>query len=361
MSDPLGVMIVDDSAVYRRLLASVMEDMPDVRVLGTAPTGPIAIKKIPLLRPQVVLQDIEMPEMSGVEVLETIKAEYPEVEVVLVSGANARSADIVVEGLSKGAADFIAKPEGGSLEENKAQLKRELSYALMGVRARSIHREAAARRRDAAHPVSAQPMPARPPGSLAKHLALVGIGISTGGPQALAQVVPCFPANLRVPVVIVQHMPPLFTGSLARSLDENSKVRVREAEHGKALEPGTVYIAPGGIHMAVARRMNGNRVEYYVALRDTPPINSCKPSVDILFESISATVGGRALVVVMTGMGQDGMEGVGSVKRVGGYCITQSEESCVIYGMPQAVDAAQLSDESVGLSGLVDRITTLVG
>ncbi|MCH8882038.1 MAG: chemotaxis-specific protein-glutamate methyltransferase CheB [SAR324 cluster bacterium] len=361
MSDPLGVMIVDDSAVYRRLLTLVMEDMPDVKVLGTAPTGPIAIKKIPALRPQVVFQDIEMPEMSGIEVLESIKAEYPEIEVVLVSGANTRSADIVVKGLSKGAADFIAKPEGGSLEENKAQLKRELSLVLMGVRARSIHREAAARRRHGLRPVSAQPMRTRPPGSLAKHVALVGIGISTGGPQALAQLVPRFPADLRVPVVIVQHMPPLFTGSLARSLDENSKVRVREAEDGKALEPGTVYIAPGGIHMAVARRMNGMKAEHHVALQDTPPINSCKPSVDLLFESIAATVGGRTLVVVMTGMGQDGMEGVSSVKRVGGYCVTQSEESCVIYGMPQSVDAAQLSDESVALSGLADRIVTLVG
>ena len=361
MSDPLGVMIVDDSAVYRRLLTLVMEDMPDVKVLGTAPTGPIAIKKIPTLRPQVVLQDIEMPEMSGIEVLESIKAEYPEVEVVLVSGANARGADIVVEGLSKGAVDFIAKPEGGSLEENKAQLKRELRYVLMGVRARSIHRGDAARRRDAAPPVAAQPMRARPPGSLAKHVALVGIGISTGGPQALAQVVPRFPANLRVPVVIVQHMPPLFTSSLARSLNENSQVRVREAEDGEALDPGTIYIAPGGIHMAVARRMNGSRAEHYVALQDTPPINSCKPSVDLLFESIAATVGGRALVVVMTGMGQDGVEGVGTVKRVGGYCITQSEETCVIFGMPQAVDAAQMSDESVVVSGLANRLTTLVG
>jgi two-component system chemotaxis response regulator CheB len=347
-------MIVDDSSVYRRLLATVMEGMPELEVVGTAPNGPIALKKIPQLLPDVVLQDIEMPEMSGVKVLEAIKAESPHIAVVLLSGVNSRSADIVVEGLSKGAADFISKPDGGSLDENRARLKRDLAGVFLALRARIHPRPAAAA---ASVPVGAPARPSIAPGEIT----LVGIGVSTGGPQALGEVIPRLPEDFRVPVVIVQHMPPVFTASLARSLDRRAHLRVVEAEHDHRLEPGNVYVAPGGMHMAVSAKFGRVPADYRAVLIDSPPVNSCKPSVDVLFQSLASAAGRGALVVVMTGMGQDGLVGVEQVKRAGGYCITQSRETCTVYGMPQAVDQAALSDESLPLSTLAERIGSLVG
>ena len=356
MAAPLKVMIVDDSSVSRRLLATVLEGMADVENVGSAPSGPIALKKIPQLLPDVVLQDIEMPEMSGVEVLQAVRAMFPHVAVVLVSGVNSRSADIVVEGLSKGAADFIAKPEGTSLEENLARMRRELGGVFMAVRARSLLRPAF---QEAGAVPAAGPRPVAPRLLVRSgKIAMVAIGVSTGGPQALGEVIPRLPATLRVPVVIVQHMPPVFTASLARSLDRQSRLRVHEAADGHAIAPGAVYLAPGGLHMCLRRAPEGSE-GWVVALRDGPPVNSCKPAVDILFQSIAEEVGGRTLAVIMTGMGQDGLHGVEQIKRTGGICLTQTRETCVVYGMPQAVDQAGLSDESVPLNQLAERIALL--
>jgi two-component system chemotaxis response regulator CheB len=163
---------------------------------------------------------------------------------------------------------------------------------------------------------------------------------------------------LRVPVLIVQHMPPIFTASLARSLDRQSQLRVHEAADGHPVMPGAVYLAPGGLHMCLRRAPDGAE-GWVVALRDGPPVNSCKPAVDILFQSIAEEVGGRTLAVVMTGMGQDGLHGVEQIKRAGGICLTQTRDTCVVYGMPQAVDQAGLSDENVPLNQLAERIAQL--
>ena len=356
MAAPLKVMIVDDSSVSRRLLTTVLEGMADVQNVGSAPSGSIALKKIPQLQPDIVLQDIEMPEMSGIEVLQSVRAMFPYVAVVLVSGVNSRSADIVVEGLSKGAADFISKPEGTSLEENLARMRRELGAVFMAVRARNLLRPAT---QDAGAAPAAAPRPAALQLAVRSgKIAMVAIGVSTGGPQALGEVIPRLPSALRVPVVIVQHMPPVFTASLARSLDRQSQLRVHEAADGHPILPGTVYLAPGGLHMCLRRAPEGSE-GWVVALRDGPPVNSCKPAVDILFQSIAEEVGGRTLAVIMTGMGQDGLHGVEQIKRTGGICLTQTRETCVVYGMPQAVDQAGLSDESVPLNQLADRIASL--
>jgi two-component system chemotaxis response regulator CheB len=355
MAALLKVMIVDDSTVSRHLLTTVLEGMADVQVVGSAPSGSIALKKIPQLQPDVILQDIEMPEMSGVEVLKSVRASFPLVAVVLVSGVNSRSADIVVEGLSNGAADFIAKPEGASLEENLNRMRRELAAVFMAVRARSLLRPAMQEPGTAA-PAAAvsRPQVARRAG----RISLVAIGVSTGGPQALAEVIPLLPPALHVPVLIVQHMPPVFTASLARSLDRHSRLRVHEAVEGEPIVRGKVYLAPGGLHMTLRRAPEGAG-EWVIALKDGPPVNSCKPAVDILFQSIAEESGARTLAVVMTGMGQDGLLGVESIKRAGGLCLTQTRETCVVYGMPQAVDQAGLSDESVPLSQLAERIAVL--
>jgi two-component system chemotaxis response regulator CheB len=192
----------------------------------------------------------------------------------------------------------------------------------------------------------------------AGRVGLVAIGVSTGGPQALADVIPRLPATLHVPVLIVQHMPPVFTASLARSLDRQSRLRVHEAVEGEAILPSKVYLAPGGLHMGMRRAGEGGE-GWVIGLKDGPPVNSCKPAVDVLFQSIAEEIGGRALAVIMTGMGQDGLQGVEMIKRAGGICLTQTRETCVVYGMPQAVDQAGLSDESVPLSELAERISVL--
>jgi len=187
---------------------------------------------------------------------------------------------------------------------------------------------------------------------------VVGIGVSTGGPNALAELIPRLPADLPVPILLVQHMPPVFTASLAEHLDQKSGLSVREARDGEQVLPGRVYIAPGGRHMVVRRLPDAEHP--IVGLNENPPENSCRPSVDVLFRSMAAQYDGNMLAVVMTGMGNDGCEGVRAMKRRGCLCLTQSEASCIVYGMPLSVDEAGLSDEQVPLDRLADRIVHLV-
>jgi len=353
----LRVMIVDDSAMYRRLLTIAMEKVESAKVVGTAPTGSLALQKLDSLAPNVVLLDIEMPEMNGIQVLESIKAKNKQIAVILISGTNSRSADIVMEGLSKGAVDFIPKPEGSDAEKNALNLSRQLAGVMQVIQTQTYARQA---RGDTAPSLPSvprvQPAPYKPPSIKPVKIEIVVIGISTGGPRALEQMIPTLPATLRVPVVIVQHMPPIFTASLAKQLDKNSRIHVVESADGMVLTKGTVYIAPGGVHTMVVRQGE----DFVIKLNDGPPVNSCKPAVDVLFRSVADVFNGRILSVVMTGMGQDGLYGAEVIKEKGGYCITQSEDTCVVYGMPQAVDKANLSDEKVPLEILGQRIAALI-
>ncbi len=357
MADPLKVFVVDDSSLYRRILTKAVETMPVATLVETAPSGAIALKKIPLFKPDILVLDIEMPEMGGLEVLGSVKKEYPQLTVVLVSGANSRSADVTIEGLTSGAADFIAKPAGASVDENIGLLQRGLQTIFDQIGERRQAR--AARKAIAVAPTVPKPRDRPYPSLVPPRIEIVGVGISTGGPNALEQLIPLFSSALRVPILIVQHMPPLFTSSLARTLDKRSTVPVFEAAPEQVLEAGCVYIARGGIHTVVKRRSEGERTRLVVALDDGPPENSCKPAVDVMFRSLAATTGARTLAVVMTGMGQDGLDGARAIKEKMGYCLTQDEQSCTIYGMPQAVDQAQLSDESLPLAELAGRILAL--
>ncbi|MCZ6556816.1 MAG: chemotaxis-specific protein-glutamate methyltransferase CheB [SAR324 cluster bacterium] len=373
MMQPLKIMVVDDSSLYRRIMTKSVESLGLVTEVKTAPSGAIALKKIPDFHPDIVLLDIEMPEMNGIEVLGIIKREFPDVTVILVSGVNSRSADITIEGLSSGAADFIPKPTGSNLEENTALLRRGLKDAIDLITAKRHARKERKKLRSESPTKSAlpiqpgaapsprvAPMARRAPSILPARIEIVGIGVSTGGPSALGALVPTLPKNFSVPVVIVQHMPPVFTESLARSLDNNSNLSVCEAQEGQVLEPGRVYIAPGGIHTMVKRVTDQEQHKLIVRLNDGPPVNSCKPAVDVLFDSLAQAVGGRTLAVIMTGMGHDGRYGTARIKSEMGYCLSQSEESCTVYGMPQAVDQAGLSDEIIHLQDLSGRITTIV-
>ncbi len=355
MEQPLKVFIVDDSALYRRILTNSVDGIPVPTEVDTAPTGAIALKKIPLFGPDIVLLDIEMPEMSGIEVLKAIRKDYPRMTVVLVSGVNSRSADITIEGLSSGASDFIPKPTGSSIEENTAELRRGLQQVFNLILAKRAAR-GGVRATRLAPAAQARPKLRPLPSILPARIEIVGIGVSTGGPGALGVVIPQLPKNISVPVVIVQHMPPVFTESLARSLDRSSAVSVCEAEDGQVLRAGNVYIAPGGVHTMVKRFAVQEQQQLMIRLNDGPPVNSCKPAVDVLFDSLATVTGGRTLAVVMTDMGHDGKSGAQHIKARQGYCLSQSEETCTVYGMPQAVDQARISDESVALPDLAGRI-----
>lgn len=381
----LTVLVVDDSALYRKILTDVVKKISGVELIGTASNGRLGLEAIRRLQPNAVLLDVEMPEMNGLETLENVRREFPEVGVVMISGVGKRAADITVAALEKGALDFITKPDGAGPEENHKILLDRLSPILwtfntkrtlasvrrkhspLNERASGAGTAPREKPRFSAGPAApqasaAEVAPKTPPAAASSSsiskIDVVAIGVSTGGPNALGVMVPGLPKDLGVPVLIVQHMPPVFTASLAKSLEKKSRMPVVEAFEDQIIEPNTVYIAPGGKHMVVRREKNGSR--FVVGLNENPPENSCRPAVDVLFRSVAAMYGKGTLAVIMTGMGQDGLNGVKALKQRGCYCLTQDEASCTIYGMPMAVDKAGLSDESIPLGNLAPRIASVV-
>jgi two-component system, chemotaxis family, protein-glutamate methylesterase/glutaminase len=372
--DRLRVLIVDDTIVYRRILSEVVEAMGEVVLVGTAPHGRLAMAKLEQGPVDLVLLDVEMPEMNGLETLKEIRRLHPATNVVMISGTNMSSAEITLRCLEQGALDFLRKPEGRDAEASRNELKDRLRPLIRHVRMRiNLQRGSAARPAPAASvpPAAARPLVhtevSHPPKPARMALTpsrfdIVGIGVSTGGPNALVEVIPLLPGDLPVPILLVQHMPPLFTASLAEHLDQRSQLSVREAKNGEPILPGSVLIAPGGKHMVMRRYSDGDSGDSVpvIGLNENPPENSCRPSVDVLFRSLAAQCEGNMLAVIMTGMGNDGCEGVRTMKRRGCLCLTQTEASCVVYGMPLAVDEAGLSDEQVSLDRLAERITSLV-
>lgn len=374
----LRVMVVDDTIVYRRILSSIIEALPGAELAATAPNGKIALAKMESIEVDLVLLDVEMPVLDGLKTLEVMHERFPDVGVIMISGANTSAAGITIRALEHGAIDFVSKPEGADPEESQRQLAqhiRRLVQLFQTRRALRSGRRAGADRSPAAagriheRPVTvppvrvvapvAQAVPERYAGKRPTRIELVVIGVSTGGPNALKELVPQLKADLNVPVLIVQHMPPLFTASLAESLGRKSVLPVREAREGELILPNTVLIAPGGKHMVI-RQDPAHGDGHIVALNENPPEQNCRPSVNVLFRSASTYFGGKILAVVMTGMGEDGCEGVRAMKRQGCICLTQEESTCVVYGMPRAVDEAGLSDARVPLDQMAERIHQIV-
>lgn len=367
MSGPLNVLIVDDTITYRSILTGVVESIPNTKVAGTANNGKVALSKLGMSNIDLVLLDIEMPELDGLETLKIIHRDSPHIGVVMVSGMNRSSADVTIRALEMGALDFIPKPDGDSLIESKEELHRKLSHVFKHFQ---MKRSALRTPKPPVPPLPPKaPLKASQSTSLSSatssvstsansstHFDVLAIGISTGGPNALSELIPALPGDLGVPVLLVQHMPPIFTESLANSLKRKSKLDVKEATHGEIVNVNTVYIAPGGKHMAIMRENNTVKI----VINEDPPENSCRPAVDVLFRSISKVYGKNVLSVVMTGMGSDGALGVKALKQVGCYSLIQSEKTCVVYGMPKAVAEMKLADESVELNALAERITHLI-
>ena len=346
--DPrIRVMIVDDSAVIRGLVSRWLEAEPQFEVVGSCIDGMDAVKRAPDMRPDVIVLDIEMPRMDGLTALPKLLEAAPGARIIMASTLTQRGAEVTIKALSLGAKDFLAKPDARKLA-GAADYKRLLIEKLTGLglpRARS--RTAQGASAPASGPANAArspaPAPARPPIRLARAVAqrpeLLVIGSSTGGPQALREVVCGLAGKVAVPVLIVQHMPAMFTAILAEHLAKASRAEVREAKDGDALTPGVFLVAPGDHHMVVEDR-NGRRT---IRLNQSPPINFCRPAVDPLFQTAAQATGGRILGCVLTGMGSDGRNGSDAIVKAGGAVIVQDEPTSIVWGMPGSVANAGLA------------------
>lgn len=365
--DPIRVLIVDDTITYRKIVSDVLADLPGVKVVGTAANGRIALQKIEQLRPDLLTLDLEMPEMDGLDVLRRLNHSGSNVQAIMLSGANTNGANLTMTALKLGAFDFVLKPTNDKVEKNVEFLRHELGLKIQAfARSQRVHTilhgpaPAPPHTLTAPHPhkeVAHVPHTQRPFEINTFKPEVVALGISTGGPASLTRMLPQLPANLGVPILIVQHMPPMFTKSLADDLNRRCALRVCEACDGQPVSPGNVLIAPGGKQMKV-ERADGHIT---VHITDDPPMNSCKPSVDYLFRSVSEVYGRKAVGVIMTGMGNDGARGCQEMKRQGAAIIAQDEATCVIYGMPKGPIDDGIADVVAPLDNIALEILRLVG
>jgi two-component system chemotaxis response regulator CheB len=338
------LLIVDDSVVIRRALTASLSREAEVEVAESASNGRVALMKIPLLRPDVVALDVEMPEMDGLETLSAIRKMHPRVQVIMLNVPTPEGTAATVDALTRGASDYVMKPEGSVPAPEALQL---LSDQLLSKIALCSSGPTGGREPRVIAP-NASTTPRRP----VQRIDVLAIGVSTGGPQALMDLVPAFPADFPVPILIVQHMPPMFTGLLAERLTQHARIRVEEARSDQVLTPGRAWIAPGDFHLAVRRE---GQVVRIITHRD-PPENSCRPSADVLFRSVAEVFGAHVLAVVMTGMGQDGFRGCEHVHSAGGQVIVQDEGSSVVWGMAGSVARAGMADRILPLSHLAFEI-----
>ncbi|MFT4112085.1 protein-glutamate methylesterase/protein-glutamine glutaminase [Silvibacterium sp.] len=361
----IRVLIVDDSGLIRRLISRVLEGDPAFEVVGTASNGVIALEKAAQLHPDAITLDIEMPEMDGLETLTHLQRDFPKIKVIMFSTLTERGARSTIDSLLRGASDYVTKPSNtGQFDEAESRLRTTLLPRLKSLCGASIAKPLAAEARAMAAPVvsaapALSPMPPRM-GSVASrrapHYRVVAIGLSTGGPAALSEVLAQMPGDFPLPILVTQHMPPLFTQFLADRLNARSALNVMEAREGQEVEPGKVYIAPGDYHMRVVVRDN----KTLIALDQGPPENSCRPAVDVMMRSVSDVFGADVVAAILTGMGHDGRRGVEQVRRQGGYVIAQDNATSVVWGMPGAVVEAGLAHQVVGLHSIADALLAKV-
>jgi two-component system, chemotaxis family, protein-glutamate methylesterase/glutaminase len=344
-SKPIRVLVADDSAFMRTALTRMIESDPGLRVGGTAQTGQEALDKIPRLNPDVVTLDVEMPGINGLETLRHIMKEFPR-PVIMVSSLTQEGAETTLEALSIGAFDYLPK-QSSFVSLDIVKIRDDLIAKIKA--AASSHQ----RRRAPITPPTSTPAPqvrytsSHPPASL------VALGTSTGGPKALQEILPMLPADLSVPVVIVQHMPPGFTGPFARRLNNLCKIQVQEAQADEQLEAGVVYIAPAGKHITVHRQSSSRAA---VRLSHLPENSLHTPSVDVMMLSVAEAFHSLAMGVIMTGMGADGAKGMQAIAREGGVTVGQDEASCTVYGMPRACADSGILQRVVSLQQIPQQI-----
>jgi two-component system chemotaxis response regulator CheB len=352
------VLVVDDTVVFRRIVSDALAGMPGVEVVGTASNGRLAMGRMAALQPDLVTLDIEMPEMNGIEVLQAMAAASMQPGVIMLSSLTVRGGEMTVRALELGAFDFLTKPEGGNPQANLSDLRARLLPMIRAFERRRDIRAILSGRASGRLPLD---LPSSPAASLSSSgpavprqvrsarragPPLVLIGVSTGGPGALTKLIPSPPADLGAPLFIVQHMPAMFTQALADSLNKKSAIRVKEAQDGETAQANCAYVAPGGRHMKLAAGAKG---EIVVRIADDPPENGCRPAVDYLFRSAALHFPGRAVDAILTGMGNDGTDGLRMLKRGGCFSIAQDEASCVVFGMPKEAIQAGVVDAVVPL------------
>jgi two-component system, chemotaxis family, protein-glutamate methylesterase/glutaminase len=338
---PIRVLIVDDSAVIRRLLADVLSADPEIAIVGAVGDGRLALNAIPQLTPDLITLDVEMPGMDGIQTLVEIRKRNPRLPVIMFSTLTGPGASKTVEALARGASDYALKPSrAGSPENARASVRDELIPKIKTL--------CAAR---GARPVAA-PVLVSASSNPPKRIDLVVIASSTGGPNALGELIPQLPGNFPVPIVVVQHMPASFTRLLAARLDTLTPLSVQEGKEGEVLEMGQVRIAPGDYHMTVTR----HGAKFALSVNQGPQENSVRPAADVLFRAAAHCAGENVLAVVMTGMGSDGTRGSAAIRQAGGAVIVQDEASSVVWGMPGSIVAANLADKVCPLNGLGQEI-----
>ncbi|MFA6297752.1 MAG: chemotaxis response regulator protein-glutamate methylesterase [Nocardioides sp.] len=338
------MLVVDDSSVLRRLISSVLSEDPDIEVIGAARDGLEAIEMVDALLPDAVTLDVEMPRLDGLGALAVIHPRHPRLPIIMFSTLTERGATSTLEALSNGASDYVTKPSNtGSMAESMTEVREQLVPRIKAL--------AGVRRVVAARPVVRRPaLPRQTP------CRLLVIASSTGGPDALAQVLAALPGDLPVPVLLAQHMPPVFTTMFAERLDRVSPLSVREAVDGDLVVAGQVLVAPGDRHLRISRASGVVRAH----LDDGPKESFCRPAADPLFRSAAETYSDAVVALVLTGMGHDGLGGCRAIAERKGRIMVQDEATSVVWGMPGAVANAGLADEVVPLGEIAQRLTTMV-
>lgn len=346
--DICRVMVVDDSSVVRAIVTRSLESDPSIKVVSSVANGLLALKLLPSLSVDVIVLDVEMPEMDGIEALPRLLAVSPGIKVIMVSSLTRRNADISLRALSLGAADYVPKPTTGLSSADDFRVELVTKVKAHGARARRSSgggaRAAAVQPARIAGTAPAASIALR--NSVIEKPAVIAIGSSTGGPQALSEVLKSIGPGVTQPIVITQHMPPTFTAILAEHMTRYAGRPAAEAVDGEVLKPGRIYVAPGGLHMLAEAAGTGT----VLRLSDAPPENSCRPAVDPMMRSLSAIYGKKLLAVILTGMGYDGMKGCKVVAAAGGTVLAQDQASSVVWGMPGAVAQAGICNAVLPLS-----------
>ena len=363
---PLRVMVVDDTVLYRKIVSDALSTIAGVEVVGSAHNGKAAITKLASLKPDLLTLDIEMPEMNGIEVLDHIQQHAPQIGAIMLSTLTQEGGAMTMKALELGAFDFIPKPQSGSMAENREKIESAIAPMIRAFQRsarisnilRSTSRPGKPSHAEVGRRTTTIPA-RRPVRALNRSRAeIIAVGISTGGPNALAKMLPMIPNDIGAPILIVQHMPPMFTRSLANSLAAKCAIEVREAKQGDPLLPNTALIAPGGKQMKIVAGADGKT--RIIKITDDPPENSCKPSVDYLFRSVAHHYVGRSTGVIMTGMGSDGTQGLKLMKQNGATVIAQDESTSVVFGMPKEAAETGLADAVLPLNQIADMIVKTV-
>lgn len=350
MAKKIEVLVVDDSAYMRKVISNLLQSDDEIFVVDTARDGLDALDKIKRLKPDVVTLDVEMPRLDGLAALERIMRECP-TAVIMLSSLTLEGSDTTIKALTMGAVDFVPKPSGAiSIDIHK--VKDDLVTKIKVAARASL---ATLRTPVAAPPTIPKSLtPTVQHGVTLAPQKLVVIGSSTGGPNALQQVIPRLPKNLPAAVLVVQHMPPGFTASLANRLNDSSALEVCEAKEGDYVQTGRVYIAPGGNHMVLHSKT-------VIGLNQNPPVHSVRPAVDVTLESAVNYYGSKMVGVILTGMGYDGSKGMAALKKAGGKTVVQDEATCVVYGMPRVVVEMGKADKILPIQNIADEIVAMLG